>query len=91
LKSGGDWRTVHRSQEGIKKFLTVCRLRGIEFYMPTLSEQSKRAEKNLKGFVRIKAGEGGVVFQAQGGRENYKVAQYKTPKEAVAKLWLTLK
>jgi hypothetical protein len=41
--------------------------------------------------VRVSAGQGGVIWQAQGGREDYKVAQFATPEEAVAKLWLALK
>lgn len=59
-------------------------------YVPILEELIEACGEGFERLIRIKAGTGGVVFQAQGGYENYEVAQYKTPTEAVARLWLAL-
>lgn len=55
-----------------------------------LPELIEACGDGFERLIRIKTGVGGVIFQAQGGLDNYQVAQYATPEEAVAKLWIAL-
>jgi len=59
---------------------------------PTLSELIEACGDGFERLVRISAAKdwGAIVWQAQGGRQDYEVAQSATPEEGLAKLWLAL-